>query len=248
MTFISKLSPGSIPVYTFWRLLGRAVPVNLKLAAGPRLQFRPKTRTDNDYGTAYEIFVHGYYDIPDNCLEKSKVALVVDLGSNVGFTCLHWLALCPNARVIAFEPHPAHVNQLRKNLALNKWEAKVEIHSAAAGTRTENVWLSDAGTSSAVQSNQNGGLEIAMEDFFVQCGSKRIDILKMDIEGGEYALLEDKRFEGLSVRLLVMEWHTSDQQGRNGEWCYARLGEMGYRTSTIFDAGSHGMLSAFRGQ
>jgi FkbM family methyltransferase len=235
-----------MPAYAWWRLRGRTVPVNLTLAKGTRLQLRAKNGTDNDYGTAYEVFVHRYYDLPDGFLHESDVRLVVDLGANVGFSCLHWLATYPNARVIAYEPHPAFAEQCRINLALNNWQSRVEFHCAAAGVRAGRAKLSDAGTSSRVQSDEVSGIDVAMDDFLARASNEPIDILKMDIEGGEYALLEDDRFSQLAIRALVMEWHASGRKRSDGAWCRGRLGQMGYQTSTIFEADGHGMLRSRR--
>ena len=42
-----------------------------------------------------------------------------------------------------------------------------------------------------------------------------VDLLKMDIEGGEWPILEDARLPGLAARAIVMEWHS-------GEICCSR--------------------------
>jgi FkbM family methyltransferase len=216
------------------------------LTNGFRFEFRARTPTENDYGVAYEVFMERYYDVPKDILDEKNVRLVYDLGANVGFSCLHWLATYPDARVIAYEPHPACVEQCQKNLALNGWESRVELHAAAAGTQFGRARLSNSGASSRVQNDGATGFDVAVEDFFARSADDRIDILKMDIEGGEYALLEDERFSKLSFRVLVMEWHHSDRPERDGAWCRKRLTHMGFRTSTIFDAGDCGMFLAHR--
>ena len=213
---------------------------------GFRFELRARTATEHDYGVAYEVFMQRYYDVPKEILDENNVRLVYDLGSNVGFSCLHWLATYPKARVVAYEPHPVSLAQLRKNIALNEWQSRVEIHEAAAGTGVGRATLSNAGPASRVQNDEAPGLEIVVEDFFSRSAGDSIDVLKMDIEGGEYALLGDERFPKLLLRVLVMEWHESNQPDRNGAWCRKRLEDIGFRTSEIFDAGGYGMLLAHR--
>src|SRR5262245_13754346 len=40
-----------------------------------------------------------------------------------------------------------------------------------------------------------------------QLGHDRLDILKLDIEGGEYAVLQDLLSEGIPARQLLLEFH-----------------------------------------
>src|SRR6516165_5292425 len=44
---------------------------------------------------------------------------IVDLGANVGYSCLWWANLCPNAEIEAFEPHPIHAELLRWHIRKN---------------------------------------------------------------------------------------------------------------------------------
>jgi hypothetical protein len=67
-----------------------------------------------------------------------------------------------------------------------------------------------------------------MVDFFESVGTQTIDILKIDIEGGEFALLGDPRFENLQVRNLVMEYHDNETYPDAGAWCEGRLRDLGY--------------------
>lgn len=246
MRFISMLSPARRPAYIWWRLTGRSGSVKLRMTNGFQFELRARTPTENDYGVAYEVFMQRYYDVPKEILDEKNVKLVYDLGSNVGFSCLHWLATYPEARVIAYEPHPVSLEQLRRNVAFNAWQSRVELHAAAAGTTVGRARLSNAGPASRVQNGAAPGLDIAVEDFFSRSAGDSIDILKMDIEGGEYALLADERFPKLFVRVLVMEWHESHQPGRDGAWCRRRLEDIGFQISEIFDAGGYGMFLAYR--
>jgi hypothetical protein len=44
-------------------------------------------------------------------------------------------------------------------------------------------------------------------DLFALTGSQRFDLVKMDIEGGEWPILTDARLARLPTRVVVMEWH-----------------------------------------
>ena len=56
----------------------------------------------------------------------------------------------------------------------------------------------------------------------------RFDVLKMDIEGSEYPILMDPRFEALAARTkrILVEWHTCGEQGE--AFCRDRLTNLGF--------------------
>ena len=241
-SFVGMLSLGSVPSYVWWRLRGRRSTVSVRLAEGPRILLRPRSSGNNDYGVAYEVFVHRFYDCPRS-LPTEDVRRIVDLGANVGFSCLYWLTRFPQAQIIALEPHPTHFAQCQINLSANKLLTQVELHQAAAGTTAQSITLSDAGTSSTVQPEGTPGITAAMLDVFTLLAGRDVDLLKLDIEGGEYAILRDPRFDRLAPRYLVMEWHGSH---RDRDWCLSRFEALDYNVRQVFDNESHGMLWAFR--
>jgi FkbM family methyltransferase len=197
---------------------------------------------NNDYGVAYDVYVHRYYTCP-RPIARDEVRLVVDLGANTGFTCLHFLTQFPKAEVIAFEPHPRHAAQCRVNLAINTVSSRVTLYEAAAGTAPGRFVLTDDGTASTILSGSTEGIPVEMVDIFPLLTGRRIDLFKMDIEGGEHAILGDPRFPKLDIARLVMEWH-GDENDRDR--CLAILQAIGYETEKIFDEDSLGMLWAFR--
>jgi FkbM family methyltransferase len=241
-SFARLLTPGSLVRYLLWRLGGRREAVALRLAKGPVILLRPRAAANNDYGVAYEIFVHQYYHCP-RPLPVDSISRIVDLGANVGFTCLYWLTQFPKAEVIALEPHPDHFAQCCTNLAANDMRPRVELHQAAAGTAPQQITLSDAGTSSSVVADTSAGIAAEMLDVFALLAGRRVDLMKVDIEGGEYAILDDPRFPALQVPYLVMEWH-GGPAGRDR--CLSRFSALDYDTVELFDNGFNGMLWAFR--
>src|SRR5262249_32608736 len=156
---------------------------------------------------AYDVFVDRFYD--QVAADPADVRQVVDLGGNVGLSCIFWLAKFPNCRIDVFEPHPGHVAQMKTNLSLNGWTDPVTVHAAAAGTAPGTMQLCDRGSGSSLLYARPGEavIDVPIVDTFAIVGGRDIDVLKIDIEGGEYALLEDPRFADLKVRHLILEWH-----------------------------------------
>lgn len=162
-------------------------------------------------------------------------------------SCLWWLSNYWSAQVLAFEPHPGHAAQARTNIALNGYGPRVTFHDAAVGPKAGKAHLSDAGASSSLLCSAGAGFEVEVLNLFEILAGRRIDILKIDIEGSEVALLDDPRFDGLDVGAVVVEWHTPDTAGRGGrEWCVDRLQKFGFSTYITADQGEFGMLWGYR--
>ena len=59
---------------------------------------------------------------------------------------------------------------------------------------------------------------IKLVDFFAAVGDEPIDIFKMDIEGGEYDIMNDDRFDAVArrCRIIITEWHQFDARQLGG--------------------------------
>jgi FkbM family methyltransferase len=246
LDFVSHLTVPSILRYAAWRAGGRRSPVLLQARGGERFELRPTSTgagANTDYGVAYEIFALDLY-APAARLDRGEVRFVVDIGANVGFSVAHWLRLFPAAEILAYEPHPDHARQARRTIALNAGETRVELVEAGAGAAERPMVLSDAGTSSRISAGGEG-IPARLADIFPRLAGRRIDLLKLDAEGGEYEVMADPRFATLDLRAIVMEWHwLSAEQSR--EWCLDRLASLGFTVEERERETDHGMLWATR--
>ena len=95
---------------------------------------------------------------------------------------------------------------------------RVLVVGAAAAAADGMAYLVEREVESVVVDEPAPGrVPIRLSDFFRDLEAarvRRIDLLKMDIEGGEYALLDDERFARLDVDTLVMEWHNTTEPPR----------------------------------
>jgi FkbM family methyltransferase len=250
LAFTRALTASSAARYLRWRLGDKRGDVWLRLRTGyefpgPEFQLRPISAGNNDLGVAYEIFIHKYLRVPVR-IPPERVKLIVDLGANVGMSCLYWLAAYWRAELIAFEPHPGHAAQCLANLERNGFLSRATLHCVAAGTANGRAWISDAGTSSQVRTMPGDGYEIEVIDIFALLAGRRIDILKIDIEGSEYELLKDPRFGELDIRSVIMEWHEREDRPEGHAWCCERLRELGFQLYPVFEEKTHGMMWAYQ--
>jgi FkbM family methyltransferase len=132
---------------------------------------------------------------------------VLDLGGNVGMWAVwatgHW----PGAAVTSVEPDPANLTVLERAAEANggNWR----IVAAAAGVRagTMRFVAGNYGTSRAALPGEGGRsvVDVPVVDALELIGEH--DVIKLDIEGGEWAILADERLRDADVAALTVEYH-----------------------------------------
>jgi FkbM family methyltransferase len=116
---------------------------------------------------------------------------VLEGGAHLGFVTVHAArAAGPDGRVVVFEPNPAVHGILRENLAANGVAGRVDVHAAALGARTGRTRLYASGDTSslfvAAPAAEPVDVEVVRGDDAVE---GRVDVIKLDIEGGELEAL-----------------------------------------------------------
>jgi FkbM family methyltransferase len=125
-------------------------------------------------------------------------ATFVDAGANLGiYTIAAARVVGPQGRVVAVEPTPTTAEMLRQNVRLNGlWETGVvEVHECAVGAAPGRARLAtnraDSGHNSLFpESGATGHVDVDVLplDDLIPAGT-RVDVVKIDVEGGELAVL-----------------------------------------------------------
>lgn len=159
--------------------------------------------TLGNYGASFTIDPRG--------LDQNSVVYSFGVGFDISFD----LALIENygSKVYAFDPTPKSVDWLKKqktpqefvfsNIGIADYDGQAEFfppenpehvsHTMVHGIRAKEMSLS-------VKVER---LSTIMKRY----GHKKIDLLKMDIEGAEYGVIDDIIKEKLSVHQIVVEFH-----------------------------------------
>lgn len=155
------------------------------------------------FGGAREIFGRAVYT-PDPAFAIRPGERVVDLGANVGLFTL--MAAAHGATVLAVEAQSGFVPEIRHNLEMNGLADRVCIATALVGAG-RGVFA----TPEAVLAGSHGHEVppvVALEALLDAHGFARVDLLKVDIEGSEFALFADGDLPWLArVRRIAMEVH-----------------------------------------
>ncbi len=142
---------------------------------------------------------------------------VLDLGGNVGLFGA-WLAhRAPFARLVSYEPDERNAELLEQTIKRNVAAGLVApgawtLVRAAAGTRDGSVRFAAGNYAMSHVVGEGGAVgtgtvvDVALRDVLA-LDLRDVDLLKMDVEGGEWDILADDRFAPESLRALVLEYH-----------------------------------------
>ncbi|MFK7935350.1 MAG: FkbM family methyltransferase [Saprospiraceae bacterium] len=123
--------------------------------------------------------------------DLSADSVVFDLGGFEGDWASEIYARY-SAQIEVFEPHPAYANAIAKRFARNP---KINIHPFGLAQKNTQLPLSVAAESSSVFNANNSGetIEVELRDmvtFMKEQSVEQVDLVKINIEGGEFELLE----------------------------------------------------------
>jgi len=183
-----------------------------------------------DVDVVHELFVRGEYgtvELPD------EAGTIVDLGANIGLSALEFRARYPRARIVACEPDPGAFSKLATTTAD---DPGIEVHNVAIAEEDGErmLYTSDWAVLSSFH-NTRGGQDavpvraITLATLFDEAGLERVDLLKIDVEGAEWDVLQGiEPGDWPHLRQLVLEVH--DVDGR-ADRVRALLERQGYRVT-----------------
>ena len=191
------------------RVLGLAVPNPIRIA-GMTIHYGDAELFEQLF---HEIFIDRIYSFPG-----APTALrIIDAGANIGLATLFFSREYPDAQIDCFEPNPEAFALLERNIAANR--VRATAHRVAVGAKDgEGEFFYLPGVTGDCYSS----LRELREEFHpngrfrsrqIQVQSLRpflekpVDILKVDIEGGEGEVLPNVAEQLPQVRNLVMEFH-----------------------------------------
>lgn len=139
---------------------------------------------------------------------------IIDCGANIGLSVIYLKTRFPDAIIEAYEPDNSNFELLKKNVERFDYN---DIHVFKEAIWIENTQLnfaSEGSMSSKIEdtptSNANLVQAIRLKDKL----NRKIDFLKIDIEGAEYVVLKDIQNELHHVENMFLEYHGSFQQNK----------------------------------
>lgn len=184
---------------------------------------------------------------------ESSVVYSVGVGSEISFELSVSNQYGP--RIEAFDPTDQSEAFIRRSALPDTFS----FHKVAIGSKSGVETFREVKPSTpsymagALGLREGRGVNVSvlsLLDAMQLCGDRRIDVLKLDIEGGEFEVLQSILEHELDVRQIALEFHPhianlrhhQSLQGRYGwllcaEWCQ-RLADMGYELVYVSPRGT----------
>ena len=143
---------------------------------------------------------------------------ILDCGANIGLATLYFKRAHPRARITAFEADPSIYRVMVANLRRNG-AADVETVQAAVWNKTGEIEFHSEGADSgaiATRAHRESGATRPVPSLRLRdvLDDEPVDLLKLDIEGAEGAVLDDCRGALGNVRALALDLHEFDPAHR----------------------------------
>ena len=156
---------------------------------GLKSPFTLRTNTA-DVGVFRQVFVDREYDHP--MLAGIHPKQIIDAGAHIGSVSILFAARFPDARIIAIEPDAKNFELLKLNT--KGYENIIPINAALWCEDTQVGLSNPEGTSWAFrvdEGSETGSVKaVTLSTLLNEFGIRKIDILKMDVEGAEESLRE----------------------------------------------------------
>lgn len=181
---------------------------------GERTRARIRGGASSDVFVFFQVFIaNGYQPLVDLLKQRNFVPkIVVDVGANVGYFSMLIRNVFRNARIVAVEPQPGNFKQLKKNLEHDSMtqfiQAALWTHDALLHMKDESAqqWAFQLTGDLPGAGNYQG---FGLHTLILKSEVKKIDLLKLDIEGAEAKLFDDAAFLHTlnSIPCLALEIH-----------------------------------------
>jgi FkbM family methyltransferase len=134
---------------------------------------------------------------------------IIDCGANIGLSIIYFKQLYPEAEIIAFEPDRNVFNALQHNIEVFNLKKTELINKACWSEETVLEFYSEGADSGRITVNLDS-LNVAEVETVVLRNylNRKVDFLKMDIEGAENEVLQNSKESLVNVKRIFVEFHS----------------------------------------
>lgn len=135
--------------------------------------------------------IHDDLDRICAALLTDPAGVVLDVGANIGTTSAVFSQHVPSGQVYAFEPGPSVFSALKANVALNGLNNVSPLNLAVAAKSGTVRFFEDAAYGHITTDGRGCDVPaVSIDDFVMSRALKRVDFIKIDVEGFESGVLE----------------------------------------------------------
>lgn len=188
---------------------GDLVRLRLKQPFPARITLREGT---SDIWTFNEVLSDQVYACVAEHIQSCKT--VIDLGANIGLATLYFANVYPEAKLFSVEAEASSFSLLQENLSVLIRAQRCDAIQAAVWKKDGVVFqtLSVPRHHNANQFGERGDSSrsvqsLSMQTVLSRSGFEQVDLLKVDIEGGETALFQGDLSWLDRVKAIAIEFH-----------------------------------------
>lgn len=205
-----------------------------------------------------ESFFDGIYlkGFPANRIPEGGDLKILDIGANVGYFSLFMFSRYPKASLYSYEPMPFNYDRLRlyqENYTQFDWHTEQRaVADHRNGITLFSSTLDGFSTMASVFETDSKGEKIevetlTLEDVFSKYELEHVDLIKLDCEGSEYAILYNTSSEILEhINLMSIETHPGNGEGENHEAMISFLEKNGLTLKEQRNSDGTGYVWAWR--
>lgn len=179
-------------------------------------KFDVELRDEVDRSVANEIFKFREYRSAEKAIESAKLP-IFDVGAHIGLFSLYIRVLNPIVEIVAFEPEENNFSCLEKTISENQIE-NIQLEplamAATSGLKQFVIALDShnhhllAGSEPGNKLKTQKVSAVSLSDYCKKKKIKKISLIKMDIEGGEFDLIGSWGKDDFSLfESILLEYH-----------------------------------------
>lgn len=150
-----------------------------------------------------------YFSFKDEGFENFRKKIqdsftILDIGGNIGVTCIEFAKVTPKGKVIVFEPSLSNFKRLRENIGLNKFENIISVNMGIGDNPGQfnlyNVVNSNPGMKRILEIEDVSDFESesiiidTLDNQLNQLNIQEVNAIKIDVEGFEFKVLQSATF------------------------------------------------------
>jgi FkbM family methyltransferase len=140
---------------------------------------------------------------------------IIDCGSNIGLSIIQHKINHPHAEIVGFEADPEIYKVLKKNLESFGIQ-DVHVEQAAIWTYDGEIDFLNNGAAAGKINELGSGNSLRVKAIDLNTYlTRKVDLLKIDIEGGETALIKHISQSLQNVQNIFIEYHSSVNQNQS---------------------------------
>ena len=148
----------------------------------------------------------GWNELIYGSVDHGSSPVIVVFGGFTGESCAQWTSKWPNAQLFVYEPVPAWAALLKERFR----DVDVRVFEYGVGARSENRWMFLKGDASSalpqrsMGPSEEGQIEVLFKSVAEAAGAWpfSVDTMEINIEGGEYELIQSLSAIGLLERVV----------------------------------------------